>query len=68
MNEVPESVRRGLYKQDEIGCGVPLRELMVQISEKNPNATYIRDLEVYKKDDGLFGSCYRLRYGLEISQ
>ncbi|TGK58771.1 hypothetical protein EHQ27_15465 [Leptospira wolffii] len=68
MKPLPPSVKQGLYKQDEIGCGKKIREVLNAIPEKNPSATHIRDLEIYKKDDGLFSSCYRLNYGLEISQ
>lgn len=68
MKSLPASVKQGLYKQDESGCNVKVRDLVAVIPEKNPSATHIRDLEIFKKDDGLFSSCYRLRYGLEISQ
>ncbi|WP_246835011.1 hypothetical protein [Leptospira langatensis] len=67
MDQIPPGVQRGLYKQDEKACGESIRNILVRIPRKNPSATHIRDLEILKKDDGLFSSCYRLHYGLEIS-
>ncbi len=68
MKPIPPSVKKGLYKQNEIACGQKIRDVLPLIPSQNPSATHIRDLEIYKRDDGLFSSCYRLNYGLEISQ
>ncbi|TGJ99721.1 hypothetical protein EHO59_17990 [Leptospira semungkisensis] len=67
MNQIPPGVQQALYKQDEKACGDSVRNILLRIPQKNPSATHIRDLEILKKEDGLFSSCYRLHYGLEIS-
>ncbi|EPG74697.1 hypothetical protein LEP1GSC058_1804 [Leptospira fainei serovar Hurstbridge str. BUT 6] len=68
MKPVPVDVQKGLYKQEEQSCNEKVQDLMYKIHEKNSHATHIRDLEVYKKDDGAWSSCYRLKYGLEIAR
>ncbi|EMJ97997.1 hypothetical protein AB3N61_05555 [Leptospira sp. WS58.C1] len=68
MKPLPPQVEQSLYKQNEKGCGEKISTILQRIPEKNPTATHIRDLEIFQYDQGLFDACYRLYYGLEISQ
>ncbi|TGK22006.1 hypothetical protein EHO61_01880 [Leptospira fluminis] len=68
MKEVPPDVRSGLYKQEESDCKENLETLLERIRKKSPNATHVRDLEVFKTDLGFGNRCLRVRYGLEISR
>ncbi|TGK00362.1 hypothetical protein EHQ81_00950 [Leptospira selangorensis] len=68
MRPLPPQVEQSLYKQNEKGCNENIRNILKRIPEKNPTATHIRDLEIFQYDQGMFDTCYRLYYGLEISQ
>ncbi|TGL64170.1 hypothetical protein [Leptospira sarikeiensis] len=68
MRPLPPQVEESLYKQNEKACGEKIRNMIVKIPEKNPTATHVRDLEIFQYNNGITTSCYRMYYGLEISQ